>query len=108
MAESYCVMLTTAGSQDEANRLAELLVASRLAACVQISAINSWYAWQGKVTHEPEYLLLVKTTADLYRLWKPPSSPTTATQSPRSSSFPSPGGWTATWDGSGRTRDHKP
>ena len=66
MAESYCVMLTTAGSQEEANRLAELLVSRRLAACVQISAITSWYAWQGKVNHEPEYLLLVKTTADLY------------------------------------------
>jgi periplasmic divalent cation tolerance protein len=66
MDKLYCVMLTTSGSQAEADRLAELLVSSRLAACVQISAIHSWYAWQGKVSHEPEYLLFIKTTADLY------------------------------------------
>jgi periplasmic divalent cation tolerance protein len=66
MAESTCIMLTTTGSQEEADRLAELLVSRRLAACVQITAIQSWYAWQGKVQHEPEYLLLVKTRADLY------------------------------------------
>ncbi len=66
MAEEFCVMLTTAGSQEEADRLAELLVERKLAACVQIAAITSWYAWQGKVNHEPEYLLLIKTTANLY------------------------------------------
>lgn len=66
MAETHCTMLTTAGSQEEANRLAELLVTQRLAACVQITPIHSWYTWQGKVTHEPEYLLLIKTTAVRY------------------------------------------
>ena len=66
MAESTCVILTTAGSQEEADRLAEMLVTRRLAACVQITAITSWYAWQGEVNHEPEYLLLIKTVADLY------------------------------------------
>jgi periplasmic divalent cation tolerance protein len=66
MAESTCVMLTTAGSQEEADRLAEILVTRRLAACVQITPITSWYTWQGKVNHEPEYLLLIKTAAHLY------------------------------------------
>lgn len=66
MAEKYCVMLTTTGSQEEADRLAELLVTQRLAACVQITSIDSWYAWEGRVTHEPECLLLIKTRADLY------------------------------------------
>jgi periplasmic divalent cation tolerance protein len=32
-------------------------------ACVQISAIDSVYRWQGEVHEAPEYRLLFKTTA---------------------------------------------
>ncbi len=66
MPETYCVILSTAGSKDEAQRLADLLVQSGLAACVQIAPIDSTYVWQGKVTRESEHLLLIKTTADRY------------------------------------------
>ena len=66
MPDSYCVILTAAGSLDEADRLAELLVTRRLAACVQIASISSVYRWKGKVTKEPEFLLLIKTAAHLY------------------------------------------
>lgn len=62
----FCVVLTTAGSRQEANRLADLLVEQRLAACVQIVGIESTYRWQGQVTKEPEFLLLVKTRRALY------------------------------------------
>jgi periplasmic divalent cation tolerance protein len=64
---SYCVMLSTAGSEEEANRLAKILVTKQLAACVQISRITSWYSWKGKTSHEPEHLLLIKTKVDLYK-----------------------------------------
>ncbi len=63
----YCVILTTTGSQEEADRLAELLVSRRLAACVQITSISSVYRWQGAVTREPEFLLLIKTVDRLYK-----------------------------------------
>ncbi len=66
MANSYCVILTTAGSQDEADRLAEMLVSRQLAACVQIASILSCYRWKAAVTKEAEFLLLVKTAARLY------------------------------------------
>lgn len=65
--DSYCVILTTAGSQDEAHRLAELLVSRKLAACVQIANISSVYRWKDQVQKEAEYLLLIKTTTPLYR-----------------------------------------
>ncbi len=66
MAERFCVILSTAGSKDEAQRLAELVVGRGLAACVQVLPIDSTYMWKGKVTREFEHLLLIKTTAERY------------------------------------------
>ncbi|HVF54903.1 MAG TPA: divalent-cation tolerance protein CutA [Pyrinomonadaceae bacterium] len=57
------VVLMTAGSREEAARLAEMLVGSHLAACVQIlPEMESVYRWKGAVHREPEYLMLAKTT----------------------------------------------
>ena len=57
------IVLTTAGSQQEAQKIAEALVEQRLAACVNIiSGMHSVYRWQGKVEQADEWLLLIKTT----------------------------------------------
>ena len=57
------IVLTTAGSQQEAQKIAEALVEQRLAACVNIiSGMHSVYHWQGKVEQADEWLLLIKTT----------------------------------------------
>src|SRR5438874_6973578 len=57
------VVLSTAGSQEEANKIATALVERRLAACVNIvPRIQSVYRWEGKVETAEEYLLLIKTT----------------------------------------------
>jgi len=66
MSDPFCVITTTTASWEEADRLAELLVSGRLAACVQILSIASTYMWKGKLTSEPEHLLLIKTAAHLY------------------------------------------
>jgi periplasmic divalent cation tolerance protein len=56
------VVLITASSAAEANRLAEMLVSARLAACVQIlPEMESVYRWQGVIEREREVLLLAKT-----------------------------------------------
>ena len=58
------VVLTTAGSVDEANKIAEALVQRRLAACVNVvGPISSVYRWKDKVEHAQEWLLVIKTTA---------------------------------------------
>ena len=58
------VVLLTAGSQEEAARLADMLVGAHLAACVQIlPQMESVYRWKGEVHRAPEFLLLAKTTA---------------------------------------------
>ncbi len=57
------IVLTTAGSQDEAHKIARTLVDRRLAACVNIiPQIQSIYRWQNKVEDAQEWLLLIKTT----------------------------------------------
>jgi periplasmic divalent cation tolerance protein len=58
------IVLTTAGSADEARKLADALVDRRLAACVNIvPQIESVYRWQGKVERAGEWLLIIKTQA---------------------------------------------
>jgi periplasmic divalent cation tolerance protein len=60
-------VMTTAGSEEEAGRIASLLVERRLAACVQVAGpIVSRYRWQGKVEEEREWQCLVKTTRAAY------------------------------------------
>ena len=57
------VVLMTAADEAEAGRIAEMLVAKRLAACVQIlPGMQSIYVWQGEVQREREVLLLAKAT----------------------------------------------
>jgi len=57
---------TTVASRDDARRMARALVERRLAACAQISEIESFYAWQGAVQDEPEWRILFKTTVERY------------------------------------------
>lgn len=58
------LVITTVGSAEEARALARAMVELQLAACAQISAIESVYRWQGAVRHEAEWRLLLKTRAD--------------------------------------------
>ena len=61
------IVLTTAGSEEEARKIARHLVEKRLAACVNIiPQIESIYRWQGKVDSSREWLLLVKTTDERF------------------------------------------
>ena len=61
------IVLTTAGSAEEARKIAEALVQRRLAACVNIvPQIESIYRWQGKIESAREWLLIVKTTGGCY------------------------------------------
>src|SRR5947209_3122765 len=56
------VVLSTAGSEAEARKIADALVERRLAACINIiPRIQSVYRWEGKIERAEEYLLLIKT-----------------------------------------------
>ena len=57
------IVLTTAGSAEEAQRIARTLVEERLAACVTLlPSAQSIYQWQGEVETANETLLLLKTS----------------------------------------------
>jgi periplasmic divalent cation tolerance protein len=61
------VVLVTAGSAENAETIARALVSERLAACVNVfSGLRSVYRWQGNVTAESEWMLLVKTVRDRF------------------------------------------
>ena len=56
------VVFMTAGSREEAERIAQSLVSKRLAACVQIlPEMQSVYWWQGQIENAPEIPVLAKT-----------------------------------------------
>ena len=63
----FIVVYVTAGSADEADRMARSLVDERLAACVnRIKSVQSVYRWQGKVEQSEEELLIIKTSRDRF------------------------------------------
>lgn len=56
------LVLTTVGPDFDARALAHALVEARLAACVNIiDGMHSVYRWEGRISHDPEQLLLIKT-----------------------------------------------
>ena len=60
------IVLITAGSEEEARRIARLLVKEKMAACVNIvPGVDSLFRWKGKINSAHEALLLVKTRASL-------------------------------------------
>src|SRR5262245_15254371 len=59
-------IFTTGGNAEDARRIASALVERRLAACVQISEIDSVYRWKGAVQNEKEWRLLIKSTEAQY------------------------------------------
>ena len=59
------IVLTTAASLEEANRLGRTLVEERLAACATlIPAVESIYTWKGKLETASEAMLLLKTSGE--------------------------------------------
>ena len=60
-------VITTTGSREEAQKIAQALVERRLAACVQVAGpISSTYRWQGKIETSDEWVCIAKTRATHY------------------------------------------
>jgi len=61
------IVLSTAGSEGEARKIARHLVEHQLAACVNVvPRIESIYRWQDQVESSQEWLLLIKTSAEYF------------------------------------------
>ena len=66
MSGEFGMLMTTTPSRDDAVRLAKLLVEEKLAACVQLLPIDSFFHWKGKTQEDKENLLLIKTRTALF------------------------------------------
>lgn len=62
----FIVIETTYPKLEEAEKMAEILLNEKLAACIHISATESRYIWQEKLEKTPEIALKIKTSAKLF------------------------------------------
>jgi periplasmic divalent cation tolerance protein len=56
------VIISTYPDKKSISVIANKLVKSKLAACVNIAKISSVYSWQGKIENTDEFLAVFKTT----------------------------------------------
>lgn len=60
------IVQTTTSNEEEAKKIAKILIQDKLAACVQLKYIESLYNWDGKLCCERETLLSIKTKKELF------------------------------------------
>jgi periplasmic divalent cation tolerance protein len=61
------IVFVTVPTRADGERIAEALVAERLAACVNVlGPVRSIYRWQGEVCRDDEHLLMIKSTRARY------------------------------------------
>lgn len=60
------IVQTTTSNEEEAKKIAKILIQDKIAACVQLKDIESLYNWDGKLCCERETLLSIKTKKELF------------------------------------------
>jgi periplasmic divalent cation tolerance protein len=65
--DGYMVVFVTTPNAQEAETIAQALVNDRLAACVNVlPACRSIYRWEGKLQHDDEALMVIKSRRDRF------------------------------------------
>jgi periplasmic divalent cation tolerance protein len=64
--DNYCMVIATCAGREEADKLAEVILKHRLAACVQLMPITSHYEWKQEIHEDEELMLFMKTKTVLY------------------------------------------
>jgi periplasmic divalent cation tolerance protein len=60
----FCVVQTTIDDESMAEAIASSLLEEKLAACIQIAAVESRYVWRGALAREKEFLLSIKARSE--------------------------------------------
>ena len=66
MEDKYCLIITSYADEENGKKIINTLLTARLAACIQVMPIQSYYHWQGKIVSDDEKLLFIKTKSSLY------------------------------------------
>ena len=64
---SFCLITTTYPEEQSAKAIIHLLLEQKLAACIQMQVVQSFYHWEGKMCESYEQLLLIKTRVSLFK-----------------------------------------
>lgn len=61
------IVQTTCSNKDEAKNIAKVLIEKKLAACIQLSEIESFYEWKNQFCEDNEVLLSIKTKKENFK-----------------------------------------
>ncbi len=61
------IVQTTCSNKDEARKIAKILIEEKLAACIQMNEIESFYMWEDKFCNDDEILLTIKTKKENFK-----------------------------------------
>lgn len=68
MSSPFIVVMTTTSTKENANQIAQTLLAKKLAGCIQIiGPITSHYYWQDELCQDEEWICLIKSSQDNYQ-----------------------------------------
>ncbi len=63
------VVFVTCASEEEAEKIARVLLEKQLAACVNmLPSITSLFSWEGKIHREKEVLMIAKSRKNIFKL----------------------------------------
>lgn len=60
MSKNHSIVITTYSGKETGTKIIDALLAARLAACVQVLPIRSFYTWKGRISRDRENLVLIK------------------------------------------------
>ncbi|MFW5945883.1 MAG: divalent-cation tolerance protein CutA [Candidatus Natronoplasma sp.] len=67
MDQEFVMILTTIGSEHEAEKISKKLIEQNLSACVQVyGPIKSTYLWEGELVEDEEWMCFLKTRSDRF------------------------------------------
>lgn len=63
---NFCIVTTTFADKKSAKVVANQILTKKLGACVQLSGIDSFYTWDGKIENQQEVMMVIKTKVALF------------------------------------------
>lgn len=66
MSNNDLIIVYVTCPRDESEKIAEILIHEKLAACVNILPAKSVYIWKDKLCRDEESLLIIKSTSAVY------------------------------------------